>query len=149
MGGINVSSFVPTTATVLVADDSDDTRQVLRKLLEEGGCAVVEAANGREAVESAKRHCPDLIIMDLNMPHVDGLSATAEIRGMRDWCEGVPIIAVTAYHAYGIDEAAFEAGCNEYLIKPFDFPHLIKVLRRYLGTSFLRSEGQSVGNSFG
>lgn len=140
-----MSGFIPTTATVLVADDSADTRAVLRKLLEEGGCAVVEAANGHEAVESAKRSCPDLIMMDLNMPHVDGLSATEEIRGLKDWCEGVPIIAMTAYHTYGIDGAAMEAGCNEYLIKPFDFPYLVQVLRKYLGIRFLRPEGQRAG----
>lgn len=97
----------------------------------------MEAANGREAVESAKSHCPDLIIMDLNMPHVDGLSATEQIRGLKDWCESVPIIAITAHHAYGMGEAALEAGCNEYMTKPLDFDLLAQVLRKYLRTDFL------------
>ena len=132
-----MSGFNPTAATVLVVDDSTDTRVVLRKLLERGGCQVREAANGQEAVESVMRNCPDLIIMDLNMPHVDGLSATEQIRGLKDRCEGVPIIAITAYHAYGIDEAALEAGCNEYITKPLDFSYLTQVLRRYLGADFL------------
>jgi CheY-like chemotaxis protein len=144
-----VDSFHPTTATVLVVDDSADTRTVLRKLLEGGGCLVLEAANGQEAVESAKHQCPDLIIMDLNMPHVDGLSATEQIRSMKDWCAGVPIIAVTAYHAYGIDDAALEAGCNEYLVKPFDFAYLVQVLRKYLGLNFLRAEQQGKAKRLG
>lgn len=130
-------SPIPVQQTVMVVDDSADTRTVLRKLLERGGCQVVEAPNGQEAVELAKLSCPDLIIMDLNMPVLDGLSAAEQIRGLKGWCEGVPIVAVTAYHAYGIDGAAVEAGCNDYIVKPFDFVHLVQVLRKHLGTDFL------------
>jgi two-component system, cell cycle response regulator DivK len=118
--------------TVLVVDDFEDSRFVLRQLLEASEYRVIEAADGREAVETAQRHCPDLVLMDLNMPLVDGLTATKLIRECRGACRDVPIVAVTAFDTYGMKEAALEAGCDDYLAKPLDFDHLEKVLRRCL-----------------
>lgn len=118
--------------TVLVADDFKDSRLMLRRMLEAKGCAVVEADDGEEAVETARRVCPDLILLDLNMPRVDGLMAAQKIRELRGVCEGVPIVAVTAFDTYGMKEAALEAGCDEYLTKPIDFEQLEAVLGRFL-----------------
>jgi CheY-like chemotaxis protein len=115
-------------ATVLVVDDSADTRAVLRGTLAFHGYRVVEAADGREAVEVALRECPDLILMDLNMPVLDGLAATEQIRELRDRCGDVPVVAVTAFDTYGMREAALEAGCNAYLLKPLALDEVESVI---------------------
>jgi two-component system, cell cycle response regulator DivK len=116
----------------LVADDSDDSRFMLRRTLEVSGCRVMEARNGQEAVELVQKRCPDLILMDLNMPLLDGLAAVEQIRLIKGKCEDVPIIAFTAYDTYGMRDAALEAGCDEYINKPNDLEYLEDVLSRYL-----------------
>jgi CheY-like chemotaxis protein len=118
--------------TVLIADDFEDTRAVLRRMLEEHDYRVVEAADGREAVELARRARPNLILMDLNMPLVDGLAAAAQIRESQDGCRNVPILAITAFDTYGMKEAALEAGCDDYITKPIEADDLDRVLRRLL-----------------
>jgi CheY-like chemotaxis protein len=115
-------------ATILVAEDSADTRAMLRRALSSYGYNVVEAADGREAVEVALTECPDLVVMDLNMPVMDGLAATEGIRELREKCGDVPIVAATAFDTYGMKEAALEAGCNAYLLKPFDLDELESTL---------------------
>jgi CheY-like chemotaxis protein len=119
-------------ATVLVADDSADTRVVLCRTLADRGYCVVEAADGREAVEVALKECPDLIVMDLNMPVMDGLAATERIRELREKCGDVAIVAVTAFDTYGMEEAALEAGCQAYLLKPLALDELEEVVARLL-----------------
>lgn len=118
--------------TIMVAEDFDDTRIMMRKLLEMSGYEVVEAANGREAVDLVRANCPDLILMDLNMPQLDGLAATEQIRECRDLCKNVTILAITAHDTIGMKEAAMEAGCNGYLTKPIDFEKLQKIIDRIL-----------------
>jgi CheY-like chemotaxis protein len=119
--------------TVLVVDDFDDARLTLRRLLERRDYRVLEATNGQEAVELVRQRCPDLILLDLNMPQMDGLEAAKQIRACRDLCAKVPIVALTAYDTYGMKEAALEAGCDDYLTRPIDFEQLDRVLQRYLG----------------
>jgi CheY-like chemotaxis protein len=114
--------------TVLVAEDSADTRAVLRRVLASYGYRIVEAADGREAVEAALRECPDLVVMDLNMPVMDGLAATERIRELKDRCGNVPIVAVTAFDTYGMRDAALEAGCDAYLLKPLALDELESVV---------------------
>jgi CheY-like chemotaxis protein len=104
--------------TILVVDDSADTREVLRRTLASEGYSVIEAADGREAVEIAARACPHLILMDLNLPVMDGLAAAARIRELKERCGDVPIVAITAFDTYGMKAAALEVGCNAYLLKP-------------------------------
>ena len=118
--------------TVLLVDDVDDNRSMLRRMLQVNDCRVVEAINGQEAVEIAREKCPDLILMDLNLPQMDGLEATRLIRECKESCRDVPIVAITAHDTYGIKEAALEAGCNGYLTKPIDFDELERVLRFFL-----------------
>ena len=119
-------------ATILVADDSADTRAVLCRMFSSRGYNVVEAADGREAVKQALRECPDLILMDLNMPVMDGLAATERIRELREKCGDVAIVAVTAFDTYGMKEAALEAGCDAYLLKPLALDELEEVVARLL-----------------
>jgi two-component system cell cycle response regulator DivK len=116
----------------MVAEDFDDTRVMLRKMLETNGYEVVEASNGQEAVDLVWKQCPDLILMDLNMPLVDGLSATEQIRQCKEVCKNVTILAITAHDTYGMKEAALEAGCDGYLTKPIDFNHLQTIIDRIL-----------------
>jgi CheY-like chemotaxis protein len=114
---------------VMVVEDFDDTREMMRRFLEMGGCRVVEAANGREAVEQAERETPDLILMDLNMPVLDGFAAALRIRE-RDEARGVPIVAVTAYDSAESRAAARAVGCVEYVAKPLDFDKLMALVQR-------------------
>jgi CheY-like chemotaxis protein len=86
--------------SVLVADDHDDIRLYLRALMESLGCTVSEARDGQEAIEIVSQECPDLILVDLNMPKMDGLAATETIRKIEGQCEHVPIIALTAHDTY-------------------------------------------------
>jgi len=116
--------------TILLVEDSDDSRRVLKLSLEANGYRVVEAHNGREAVEAARERCPDLILMDLNMPEMDGLSATRFIRECKEPCQDVPIVVITAFDVYGMRDAALEAGCNDYVVKPIDFEALDETVRR-------------------
>lgn len=121
---------------VLVVDDYEDGRFILKRLLEAKGFRVAEATNGEEALASVRRECPDLILMDLNMPRMDGLTAARKIRECKELCAGVPMVAVTAYHTYGMKEAAEEAGCDAYLAKPIEETHLDRTLRRLLPGCF-------------
>jgi CheY-like chemotaxis protein len=114
--------------TILVAEDSADTRTVLRHVLTDYGYQVIEAADGREAVELALSACPDLVVMDLNMPVMDGLAATERIREMKDRCGDIPVVAVTAFDTYGMREAAIEVGCDAYLLKPLALDELESVI---------------------
>ena len=118
-------------STVMVVEDYDDTRVMLRRVLERRGLRVVEAANGREAVDLAASECPDLILMDLDLPILDGIAATNAIHRMEATCD-VPIIAVTAYPMSFTRVKAFAEGCSEYMPKPIDPAQLDDVLRRYL-----------------
>jgi CheY-like chemotaxis protein len=121
-----------TYLTILVVDDFADARLTIKRMLELRDYRVMEATNGREAVEAVRRNCPDLILLDLNMPEMDGLEAAKHIRECRDLCQHVPIVALTAYDTYGMKEAAIEAGCDDYLTRPIDFEQLERVLRRFL-----------------
>jgi len=120
--------------TVLVVDDFDDTRLLLRTWLERRGFSVVEATNGIDAVTRAEHDSPDLIIMDVQMPKLDGLSATRRIREIQQ-LSSVPIVAVSAYGADQFREQALAAGCNEYVSTPFEPRALEGIIRSLLGMS--------------
>jgi|ERR1043166_7283367 len=114
--------------TILVVDDFDDTRLLLRTWLERRGFRVIEAEDGLEAVKRATTDLPDLIIMDMEMPQLDGLSATRRIRQVNT-VGHVPIVAVSAYGADQFRELALEAGCDEYVSTPFEPVALEKIIR--------------------
>ena len=114
--------------TVLVVDDFDDTRLLLRTWFERRGFRVVEAENGIEAINRAEAETPDLIIMDVQMPQLDGLSATRHIRSVKE-LGSVPIVAVSAYGAEQFRDLALAAGCNEYVSTPFEPSTLEGIVR--------------------
>lgn len=121
----------PPRRTVLVVEDYDDSRLMLKTLLERRGYSVLEAVNGEEAVEVAQRAQPDLILMDINLPLLDGFVATKYIRqqqGLRD----TPIVALTAYGNNKSREVALAAGCDEYLEKPVNFEQVERLLKHFL-----------------
>jgi two-component system cell cycle response regulator DivK len=117
--------------TVMVVEDFEDNRFMMRRLLEMSGYHVLEAVNGEEAVEIAKREHPSLILMDLSLPLLDGLAATRRIRQeaqLRD----VPIVAVSAHDTADFHADALAAGCNDYVTKPIDFDQLEALLGKLL-----------------
>ena len=117
--------------TVMVVEDFEDNRFMMRRLLEMSGYRVVEAVNGQEAVETAESARPDLILMDLSLPLLDGLAATRRIREF-DALKKVPIIAVSAHDTADFHAEALAAGCNEYVTKPIDFDQLEGLLSRLI-----------------
>ena len=117
--------------TVLVVEDFADNRFMMRKLLEMSGYQVVEAVDGKEAVEVAESVRPDLILMDLSLPRLDGLDATRRIREL-DGLTRVPIVAVSAHDTNDFHADALAAGCNEYVTKPIDFERLNDLIRSLL-----------------
>ena len=114
--------------TILIVDDFDDTRLLLRTWLQKKGFHVVEAENGNRAVAAAERVRPDLIIMDVEMPELDGLAATRKIRELSGFAS-VPIVAVSAYGADQYRDHALAAGCNEYVSTPFEPDELERLIR--------------------
>ena len=116
---------------VMVVEDFEDNRFMMRRLLEMSGYHVLEAINGEEAVELAKRERPALILMDLSLPLLDGLAATRRIRLEKD-LRDIPIVAVSAHDTADFHAEALAAGCNDYVTKPIDFDQLESLLRRLL-----------------
>lgn len=114
--------------TILVVDDFDDSRLLLRTWLERKGFHVIEAENGNQAVAQAESKRPDLIIMDLEMPELDGLAATRKIRTIKE-LDNVPVVAVSAYGAEQFRDEALAAGCNEYVSTPFEPEALEQLIR--------------------
>ncbi len=114
--------------TILVVDDFEDTRLLLRTWLQRRGFRVIEAQDGVEAVQRATTESPDLIIMDTEMPQLDGLGATRQIRRVKELGD-VPIVAVSAYGADQFRELALAAGCDEYVSTPFEPSSLEGIIR--------------------
>lgn len=121
-----------TGAKVLLVEDTEDNRFMMRRLLEMVGYTVVEARNGQEAVRLAESEGPQLILMDLSLPIIDGLAATRLIRKMQS-AEKTPIIAVSAHDTADFQEEALAAGCNGYVTKPIDFASLETLIAGLLG----------------
>ena len=116
---------------VLLVEDTEDNRQMMRRLLEMSGYRVVEAINGVEAVKLASEEKPGIILMDLSLPLIDGLTATRRIRSLPGLSK-VPIVAVSAHDTADFHSEALAAGCNAYVTKPIDYPELEEVVNRLL-----------------
>jgi two-component system response regulator ResD len=114
--------------TILIVEDFDDTRLMMRMWLARNGYRVIEAETGEEAIDVAQRELPDLIIMDMMMPGMNGLDATQRIREYQALRQ-TPIVAVSAYGANEYRSLAIEAGCNEYVSTPFDPNELAELIK--------------------
>lgn len=110
-------------AHVLLVEDTEDNRVMMRRLLEMSGFRVSEAVNGVEAVTRAEHDEPQIILMDLSLPLIDGLAATRRIREL-PVLKGVPIIAVSAHDTMDFHAEALAAGCDAYITKPIDYAEL-------------------------
>ena len=117
--------------TILLVEDFDDTRLMMKLWLVKNGYRVLEAETGEEAISVARRELPDLIIMDVMMPGMNGLDATQRIREYQP-LRRVPIVAVSAYGADEYRSIAIEAGCNEYVSTPFEPDALAELIETLL-----------------
>ena len=117
--------------TILLVEDTEDNRHMMKKLLEMSGYRVLEATNGEEAVQVTSRELPELILMDLSLPIIDGLAATRLIRNLPDGNQ-LPIIAVSAHDTADFHADALAAGCDAYITKPINYPELEEVVARLM-----------------
>ena len=116
---------------ILVIEDTEDNRQIIRDLLSSVGYELIEAADGAEGVALARSQNPDLILMDIQLPQMDGYEATRRIRAIPELAR-VPIIAVTSYALSGDEAKTREAGCDGYVAKPFSPRQLLAKVRELL-----------------
>ena len=116
---------------ILVIDDVEDNRRILRDLLTTAGYEVLEAENGEVGVQMAASERPDLILMDIQLPGLDGYEATRRIKA-DPTLRSIPLIAVTSYALSGDDVKAYEAGCDGYVTKPFSPRALLAKVREHL-----------------
>jgi two-component system, cell cycle response regulator DivK len=124
----------PSRSTILVVDDYMDNRVLLCAWLRAKGFRVVEAQDGKEGVLQANRAHPDLILMDLAMPELDGVEATRQIRQRHSLAQ-TPIFAVSAFATHDVKVDALAAGCNEVFSKPLDLDSLLRKINSALGSN--------------
>jgi two-component system cell cycle response regulator DivK len=117
---------------ILVVEDTEDNRQIIRDLLTSAGYEPIEAVTGEEGVAMAAAHRPDLILMDMQLPVLDGYEATRRIKAKPD-LTAIPIIAVTSYALAGDEAKTREAGCDGYVAKPFSPRQLLAKIREFVG----------------
>jgi two-component system cell cycle response regulator DivK len=116
---------------ILVIEDTEDNRLILGDLLKSAGYELIDAADGLEGVAAAEREKPDLILMDIQLPGIDGYEATRRIRAIPELAK-VPIIAVTSYALSGDEAKTREAGCDGYVAKPYSPRQLLAKIREFL-----------------
>ncbi len=114
---------------VLLVEDYEDSRLLMRHMIEQEGHSVIEAAGAYEAIQKAEQYHPDLILMDIGLPLLDGLSAATIIKGIKDLMQ-IPIVVVTAYR--DVNDQARDAGCSGVIYKPIEFPALKNILDYHL-----------------
>ncbi len=116
---------------ILIIDDDPKSLVLIRDLLKVSGYKTIEATDGKQGVELAKARKPDLILMDIQMPKMDGLEATRIIKADAT-TRNIPVLALTAYAMKGDEERILQAGCDGYITKPIDIQGLVKEVAEYL-----------------
>src|SRR5512138_983775 len=124
-------SLPDTKATILYVEDNPDNRMLVRRILMSQDYALLEAKNAFEAINVLQTERPDLILMDINMPDMDGYTLTTKIKSMPGF-ERVPILALTANVMRGDKERTLEAGCDGYIQKPLDIDQLTREIEKFL-----------------
>jgi CheY-like chemotaxis protein len=127
-----MSEKPPANLTILLVEDDEDTRYLMQLEMERRGYRVIEAEDGEKAVNLAQQEYPDIILMDLSLPKMDGLEATKQIREL-DGMRAVPIVAVTAHQESDFREGAKASGFDAYVTKPIDFDWLSELIVGLLG----------------
>jgi two-component system cell cycle response regulator DivK len=130
-GGLYLMELAAKKPTILYVEDNPDNRLLIRRVLVSEGYDVVEAANARDALARIQESAPALILMDINMPDMDGYALTAKLRAIPELNQ-VPIIALTANVMKGDRERSLEAGCDGYLQKPIDIDTLTSQIEKFL-----------------
>jgi two-component system, cell cycle response regulator DivK len=120
------------TKRILVVEDQEDLRGILRDLFTRSGYVVIEATDGADGVASAKSGRPDIILMDIQMPVVDGYEATRQIKA-DPALRQTPVVAISSFAMRGDEEKARAAGCDHYITKPYSPIELLRMIRGYLG----------------
>ena len=118
--------------TILLVEDNEDNLVVYRTILEHVGYRVIEARDGEEGVSRAREHLPDLILMDISIPKIDGWEATQRLKS-EDATRGIPIIALTAHALEEDRQKAVQAGCDGYLAKPVEPRRVVQEVERFVG----------------
>jgi two-component system, cell cycle response regulator DivK len=119
-------------AKILLVEDNEMNRDMLSRRLIKKGYEVVLAFDGEQALEMARAESPDLVLMDISLPGLDGWEATRQLKAMPE-TQAIPIIALTAHAMAGDREKCLEAGCNDYDTKPVEFPRLLGKIQEFLG----------------
>ncbi len=120
--------------TILYVEDNSDNRNLIRRVLEAEGYSVMDAINAGQAIEKLEKNRIDLILMDINMPDMDGYTLTTKIKGIQSFSR-IPIVAVTANVMRGDREKSLEAGCDGYIQKPIDIDTLAQQIERFMTRS--------------
>jgi two-component system cell cycle response regulator DivK len=120
------------TKRILIVEDQEDLRGILRDLFTRSGYTVIEAADGATGVASAKSDRPDIILMDIQMPVIDGYEATRQIKADPALTQ-TPVVAISSFAMKGDEEKARAAGCDHYVTKPYSPIALLRMIRGYLG----------------
>jgi two-component system cell cycle response regulator DivK len=136
------------TKRILVVEDTEDNRRILRDLLTNAGFEVIEAIDGEKGVAAAAEHRPDLILMDIQMPIVDGYEASRRIKANPD-VRHIPIIAITSFALAGDEEKTAAAGCEGYVPKPCSPRQVLAMVRDFLGEKRAAASGSSAGRTTG
>jgi CheY-like chemotaxis protein len=119
-------------ATILYVEDNEDNVYMLVRRLRRHGFEVIVAADGAQGIEAARRERPDLVLMDLSLPVLDGWEATRRLKGAAE-TRAIPVVALSAHAMAGERERALEAGCDDYDTKPVDLDRLLAKIRAQLG----------------
>ncbi|MCF4099895.1 response regulator [Maritalea mediterranea] len=118
--------------TVMIVEDNELNMKLFNDLLESRGYRTIQTRNGMEALDLAKAHHPDLILMDIQLPEVSGLVVTKWIKEDES-LRSIPVIAVTAFAMKGDEERILEGGCEGYISKPISLPHFLQTIENFIG----------------
>lgn len=120
------------TKTVMIVEDNELNMKLFHDLLESQGYATIKTSNGMDALDLARAHHPDLIIMDIQLPEVSGLVVTKWLKEDEE-LQHIPVIAVTAFAMKGDEERILAGGCEGYISKPISIPHFLETIAKYIG----------------
>lgn len=131
---------------ILYVEDNFDNRILIKRVLEAEGYTVIEADNGKTGLELARTSQPDLILMDINLPDIDGYECTTRLRQM-DGVSQIPIVALTANVMAGDHEKALAAGCDDYIPKPVDIDQLPVQIARHMKPRLAEPDGEGIARN--
>lgn len=119
---------------ILIIEDNEKNTKLVKDLLQYKGYRTVEAVNGLEGIEAAIKYHPQLILMDIQMPVMDGLEATRRLKALPE-TRSIPVVALTSWAMKGDEKTIMEAGCDDYMTKPINTRHFIELVDRYFNAS--------------